>query len=420
MNKLHRVVITGIGAVTPLGIGKETVWDGFAAGKSGIDRVTSFEVDDYKVKIGGEVRDFDFESYHLEGFKAKTLDKTSQYGMVAAKEAIEDAGLDLSGERNDRVGTIIGTGIGGMNTTIAQHRVLLEKGPNRVSPRTVPMLMPNAVVANISLAFNLHGPSWVIGSACASTLHAFITAYNAIRLGDCDSMVTGGAEGTINPLAYASFANMMATTKQFSEEPERASRPFNSDRSGFVMGEGSCLFVFESYESARARGAHIYAEIIGYGANSDSYDIVAPHEEGESAYRAMQNALTQAEITPAGVADSIYVNAHGTSTPVGDVAEVNALKRLFGPDISKVSTSSTKSMTGHLLGAAGSIEQLACILALERGIIPPTINMENPDPKCDINLTANTAVKKEVEYALNNSFGFGGTNGVLLTRKHNA
>ncbi len=413
---MKRVVITGVGVVSPIGIGRDNVWKAMEEGKSGIGKITQFDTTDYKVKIAGEVKDFDFDSYGFDGFKARSMDLTAQYGMVAAKEAIEDAQLKL-GERNDHIGVIMGTGIGGLNTTLEQHKVLLEKGPGRVSPRTIPMLMPSAVTGNISLAFKLHGPAWITGSACASSLHGMITSYNAIRLGDQEAMLTGGSEGVINTIGFAAFANMGAITKAFNDDPTRGSRPFNSDRSGFVMGEGSCVLVFEEYERAKSRGAHIYAEIIGYGANSDAFDIVAPHEEGESAYRAMAQAIKMAGLSPEGVADDIYINMHGTSTPVGDVAETKAVRRLFGSKADSLAISATKSMTGHLLGAAGSIEQLACLLAIEKGIIPPTINMENPDPACDLNYTPNQSVKKNVAYALNNSFGFGGTNGTLLVKK---
>jgi 3-oxoacyl-[acyl-carrier-protein] synthase II len=414
---MRRVVITGIGAVTPVGIGKENVWQAFQEGKSGIDTIQAFDHSNQKVHIAGEVKNFNFDEFGFEKFKAKQLDKTAQYGLVAAKEAIEDSQIPLDATRNDRIGAIIGTGIGGMNTTIDQQTVLLNKGPNRVSPRTVPMLMCSAVVANISLAYKLHGPTWVTGSACASSLHGMITAYNAIRLGDCDAMITGGAEATINPLAFAAFANMMAVTKEFADEPHRASRPFNADRSGFVMGEGASIFVFEEYEKAKARGAHIYGEVVSYAANSDAFDIVAPHEEGESAYKAMEEVFQKVDLAPADIIDNIYINVHGTSTPVGDIAETKALKRLFGEHAPKLTISSTKSMTGHLLGGAGAIEQLACIMALEKNIIPPTINMENQDPECDLNYTPNKAIEKNVDYALNNSFGFGGTNGVILLKK---
>ncbi|MBI3092527.1 MAG: beta-ketoacyl-ACP synthase II [Candidatus Tectomicrobia bacterium] len=412
MLQAPRVVITGLGMVTPLGIGKETFWSNLCAGRSGVDRVTHFDTTEYEVKIGAEVKDFDFERYGIEGVRARDIDRAVQLALVAARQALDDARLAFD-KPTEEVGAILGCGLSGFESSEKHLKVLFERGPNRVSPRSITMIMPNAAVGYISILNGLMGPSWNVSSACSSSNHSIIDAYNAIRLGDARAMLTGGTEAVLRPLTYAGFGNMKAMAKRYNDDPTRASRPFDAAREGFVMGEGAGMLVLEDLGYARARGARIYAEVVGYGSSSDAYNIVAPDETGRGAALALRRAVAMAGLDPAAIAPSTYVNAHGTSTPFNDKSETLALKEVFGAAAYQLKVSSTKSMLGHLLGAAGAVESITCALALAHQIAPPTINYEHPDPDCDLDYVPNTARPCTLTHALNNSFGFGGHNAVL-------
>ncbi len=414
---MKRVVITGLGGVTPIGIGKEQIWHAMENGVSGIDTIAGFDLEGHKVTIAGEVRDWNFDAFKFKDFKARQIDRVTQFSLIAARDAIEDARLEFNDDYNDDVASIIGTGIGGIGTLLSQHDQFQKTGPRRVSPRAIAMIMVSTMSANVSLAYKLTGPTWSTGSACASSLHAIITGFNMIRLGEVGVVISGGCECVLHPLIVASFANTGALTKDFNDAPQKASRPFDAKRSGFVIGEGAGVVVLEEYERAVKRGAHIYGELIGYGASSDAFDIVAPDPSARGSYRAMVQAMEHAGVTAADIADKTYINMHGTSTELGDLAETQAVKKLFGNRAGDLSLSSTKSVHGHLLGGAAALEQIACMLALDKGVIPPTINLENPDPECDLNYTPQKTVHKDVTYAMNNSFGFGGTNGVLIAKK---
>ncbi len=409
----RRVVVTGLGAVTPVGIGKEEYWKALLAGKSGIERITRFDPSDYSTQIAGEVKDFDPAQY-IDKKEAKRMDRFTQFAIAATKMAFDDAGINLEQEDRTRIGTVIGTGIGGMDTLHDQYKLLFEKGPGRISPFFVPMMIANMAAGQTSITFGLQGPNTCVVTACATGTNSIGDAFKIVQRGDADVMVAGGTEAAISPAAVAGFSSMKAMSTH-NEEPQKASRPFEKDRSGFIMGEGSGIVILESLEHALARGARIYAEISGYGYNADAYHITAPAPEGVQAARCMAMAIKDAGLEPAAVD---YINAHGTSTPLNDKNETLAIKSLFGEHAYKMAVSSIKSMTGHLLGAAGGIECIASALTIANNIIPPTINYDTPDPELDLDYVPNKAREQIVNVALSNSFGFGGHNATILLRKY--
>ncbi|UCB46347.1 MAG: beta-ketoacyl-ACP synthase II [Spirochaetota bacterium] len=406
----RKVVITGLGAVTPLGIGVKEYWKNLIAGKSGIDRITLFDPEELDSKIAGEVKNFDPLNF-MEKTEARRNDRFTQFIWVASDEAIKDSGLDLEKADKGRVGVIIGSGIGGLQTLMDQHDIFLNKGPKRVSPFLIPMMIADMASGIISIKYKLRGPNMCIVSACASANHSIGEAFKYIERGDADIMICGGAEAPIVPLGIAGFISMKALTTR-NDEPEKASRPFDRDRDGFVISEGAAALILESEEHAKKRGARIYIQVSGYGASADAFHIAAPEPSGAGAYLCMRNALGDAGLT---IEDIDYINTHGTSTPVGDGAEVSAIKRLFGDRANKLKMSSNKSMIGHLLGAAGGVESIATILTIINGVIPPTINLDNPE--FDLDFVPHKQQKMETQSALNNSFGFGGHNAaVVFTR----
>lgn len=409
----NRVVITGVGAVSPVGIGKEEFWSSLMQGKSGIGPITRFDASEYATKIAGEVKDFDYTLY-IDKKEGKRMDRFAHFAVAASKLAIEDAKLDLEKENRDRIGTCIGSGIGGVETLHDQYKTLFDKGPNRVSPFFVPMMISNMAAGQVSITFGLNGPNTAIVTACASGTNCIGDAFKIIQRGDADVMVAGGSEAAVSPIACAGFCSMKAMSTR-NEEPTKASTPFDKSRDGFVMGEGSGIVVLENLEHALARGAHIYAEVVGYGTNADAYHMTAPSPEGVKQMECMRLAIADAG---AKLEDVDYINAHGTSTPMNDLNETIAIKRLFGEHAYKLAVSSTKSMTGHLLGAAGGIEAIICALSIERGEIPPTINYNTPDEELDLDYVANVGRKADVKMALSNSFGFGGHNATLLVKKY--
>ncbi len=411
---MRRVVVTGLGAVTPIGTGVQRFWENLIAGVSGIYIIKRFDPVEIglTVHIAGEVKDFEPERY----FDKKDAQKVSdfiKFAVAASEEAIRDSGLLESKVDPYRVGVIIGTGIGGLRDIEEQQKVLMEKGPRRVSPFFIPYGISNMASGLVAIRFGFKGPNYCVVSACATGNHAIGDAMRLIQKGDIDVAIAGGCESAITPLGVAGFAVMRALSTR-NDEPQRASRPFDRDRDGFVMGEGAGILVLEEYEHAKARGAKIYAELVGYGATDDAYHITAPCADGEGAYMCMKHALEDAGIRPEEVD---YINAHGTSTPLNDKSETLAIKRLFGEHAYRLKISSNKSMIGHLLGAAGAVEAVATVKTIETGIIPPTINLENPDPECDLDYVPNKAVEYPVRYALSNSFGFGGTNACLVFKK---
>jgi 3-oxoacyl-[acyl-carrier-protein] synthase II len=418
---MRRVVVTGLGLVTPLGGDVETTWANILAGKSGAGPITHFDASDQKCRIACEVKPAD----HEYGFDpAKRVDHKVQrqvdpfivYGLDAAGQAIEDAGLlDMDEATKLRAGVSIGSGIGGLPGIESESLVLHEKGPGRVSPHFVHGRLINLISGQVSIKYGLMGPNHAVVTACSTGAHSIGDAARMIKDGDADIMLAGGAEATICPIGIAGFAQARALSTAFNDEPTRASRPYDKDRDGFVMGEGAGVVVLEEYEHARARGARIYAEVAGYGLSGDAYHVTAPHPEGSGAYRAMEMALRKAQVSPA---DIDYINAHGTSTPLGDELELGAVRRLFGNAIGNVSMSSTKSAIGHLLGGAGAVESIFCILALRDQIVPPTLNLENPSEGCEgVDLVPFAAKRREVRAVLNNSFGFGGTNASLVMKQ---
>lgn len=408
-----RVVITGMGVITPLGIGLESCWSALIAGRSGIRKIQSFDTSKFKTQIAGEVPEFEATDY-IERKEARRMDRYAQFAVAGAGMAIEDAGLELTRVRRERAGVIVGSGIGGIHTFEDQARVLMERGPDRVSPLFVPMMIGNMAAGQIALTYGLCGPNTTVVTACASSNHAIGDAFRVIQRGDADLIITGGTEASVTPLALAGFCAMKATSAR-NEEPEKASRPFDAQRDGFVMSEGCGILVVESLEHALERGARIYAEIVGYGTSCDAYHITAPDPEGKGAALCMQAALQDAELQSG---DVDYINAHGTSTPLNDRVETLAIKKVFGPAAAGLAISSTKSMTGHLLGAAGGLEGVVCSLVLQRGIIPPTINYENPDPECDLDYVPNVSREAEVRVCLSNGFGFGGHNATLVFQRY--
>ena len=409
----RRVVITGLGLVTPVGHTIDEVWQNLLAGKSGVDKITHFDASAYDCQIAAEVKNFDPAPHFPSSKEIRRTDRFSQFGIAAGHRALLDSGLDLAKENTDEIGVFIGSGIGGLGTIEEQHKVLLAKGPGRLSPFMIPMLILNIGSGLFSMFYKLRGPNLATCSACATSNHAIGEAWRTIKMGDASVMFAGGTEATIVPLGIGGFCAMRAMSTR-NNEPTKASRPFDVARDGFIMGEGAGVVVLEELSHAKARGAKIYCELVGYGNTADANHITAPAPEGEGAARCMKMALRSAKLNPT---DITYVNAHGTSTPVGDVAETQAIKAVFGDHAKKLAVSSTKSMTGHMLGAAGGVEMAVCALALKNDAIPPTINIENQDPECDLDYVPHTARQMKVEAIVNNSFGFGGHNATLIAKK---
>ncbi len=414
MNNLNnRVVVTGIGILCPLGLDTSTTWEGLIAGKSGIDYITLFDPEPFETKIAGEVKGFEPTNY-INRKDARRMDRFAQLAVVASQQAVEQAGLKFDSSNQDYTGVVIGSGIGGLTTLFEQIKVLLDQGPSRVSPFLVPMMITDMAAAQVSIALGLKGPNLCVTSACSSGSDAIGAAYELIKHGDNQVMIAGGSEATINPIGVAGFNALNALSTRNSE-PQLASRPFDSERDGFVMSEGAGALILENLTHAQKRGANILAEVIAYGASADAYHITQPVESGEGAARAMQAALNKAGLATTEVD---YINAHGTSTPLNDRVETKAIKTVFGDHAYKIAVSSTKSMTGHLIGAAGAVEAAICIMAIQHGLIPPTINLTHPDPECDLDYVPNVARRAEVTTALSNSFGFGGHNSVLIFRRY--
>lgn len=409
----HRVVVTGMGVMTSLGSNIEQFWNNLLEGKSGVSVVEAFDFSEYPTRIAAEIKNFNPEDYGIERKEARKMDRFVQFASVASKLAVADSGLDIGTNADaERVGVMIGSGIGGLGTWEDQHNVLLEKGPKRVSPFFIPMMIANMASGQVSMLTGAKGPNSTAVTACATGTHSIGDSYKMIQRGDADVMIAGGAEATIRPTGMAGFCSMRAMSTR-NEEPEKASRPFDTDRDGFVMGEGAGVLVLESLEHARARGAKIYAEVIGYGMSGDAFHMTEPDPDG--AARCMAKAIRDAGIEPSQVD---YINAHGTSTPVGDRSETTAIKKTFGDHAYKVAVSSTKSMTGHLLGAAGGVEAVILALTLQNGVIAPTINLDNQDPELDLDYVPNQPRKADVRVALSNSFGFGGHNATIVMKAY--
>ncbi|RME93078.1 MAG: beta-ketoacyl-[acyl-carrier-protein] synthase II [Verrucomicrobia bacterium] len=407
----RRVVVTGVGVVTPLGVNMAEFWPTLIAGRCGIDRITAFDPAGYDCQIAAEVREFDPNPAFPSPKEARRSDRYTKFAVMAGHEALLDSGLDLERENRDEIGCFIGSGIGGLWTTEEQHTVLLQKGPGRISPFMIPMLILNMASGLFSMYKGLKGPNLATCSACATSAHAIGEAWRTIKMGDADVMFAGGSEATVTPLGIAGFCAMKAMSTR-NDEPQRASRPFDLERDGFVMGEGAGILVLEELEHAKARGARIYCELAGYGNTADAYHMTAPSPQGEGAGRCMLRALRSAGLDP----DQVdYINAHGTSTPHGDIAEAQAIRRVFRGR--RLPVSSTKGATGHMLGAAGAVEAAICVKTIETGVIPPTINHEKPDPECDLDVVPNEAREARVNVALSNSFGFGGHNATLAFRR---
>jgi 3-oxoacyl-[acyl-carrier-protein] synthase II len=408
----RRVVITGIGLVSPVAIGTVANWESLTAGRSGIARITHFDPSAFAAQIAGEVKGFDPLQF-LDKKDVKKMDVFIQYAIAASQFAVDDAGLAITPENGDRVGVFIASGIGGFSTIEREHQALLEGGPRRISPFFIPSAIINLAAGQVSIRFRARGPNSATCTACSASAHAVGDAYEIIRRGDADAMIAGGSEAAITPMGVGGFAAMRALSTR-NDEPERASRPFDRYRDGFVIGEGSGVLILEELGMARRRGARIYAEVVGYGMSADAFHITAPSEDGDGAVRAMQMAVRSAGIKP----DEVdYINAHGTSTPLNDRLETLAVKRCFGDHAFRIAMSSTKSMTGHLLGAAGGLESGITALAVYHQLLPPTINLDNPDPECDLDYVPLVSRKAEVRHALSNSFGFGGTNAALLFKR---
>ncbi len=410
---MRRVVVTGLGAVAPNGIGTETFWGNLVKGVSGIDRITRFDANGHDSKIAGEIKGFDPLLY-MEKKEVKKMDLFIHYALAGAIMAVDDAQLAIKETERTRIGAFIGTGMGGIPALEESHKTLLEKGPGRISPFFIPSIITNLASGQIAMRFGLRGPNSCVSTACATGNHAIGDSFELIKRGAADVMVAGGSEAVITPLTIGGFCAMKALSTR-NDAPHRASRPFDKGRDGFVMGEGSGVLILEELEHARRRGAKIYAELVGYGMSADAYHMTAPEPKGMGAITSMRLALEDAGLTPNNVD---YINAHGTSTPVGDAAETTAIKKVFGDHAYRLAVSSVKSMTGHLLGAAGGVESLATVLTIYHGLIPPTINYDEPDPECDLDYVPNKARQAEVRVALTNSFGFGGTNATLVFKKY--
>jgi len=410
---MRRVVITGVGVVSPLGCGNDRNWNALTSGRSGVGLITRFDATDMPVKIAGEVADFNAEEY-IDKKEIKKMDLFIQYSLAAAHYAMEDSGLIINDENAERVGVLVGAGLGGLPSIERYHTLLGEGGPKKISPFFIPMLIINLAPGHISIRYGAKGPNLSSVSACATGTHSIGDAFHIIARGDADAMIAGGTESTVTPLGIGGFAAMKALSDSNNDTPEMASRPFDKGRDGFVLAEGAGIVIMEEYESARKRGARIYAEVVGYGLTGDAFHMTAPSPGGEGAARCMKMALKNAGVSPDRVT---YINAHGTSTPFNDLNESLAIKSVFGDHAHKLMISSTKSMTGHLLGAAGGVEAVFTCMAMEKGAVPPTINYETPDPECDLDYVPNTARDAKIEYAMSNSLGFGGTNATLLFKK---
>lgn len=409
---MRRVVVTGVGAISPLGTGNGKNWDALVAGRSGIDLITRFDASELPVKIAGEVKDFTPEDF-IEKKEVKKMDLFIQYALAAAQFAMEDSGLQITDENAERVGVIVGAGLGGLPTIEKYHAAMLEGGYKKISPFFIPMLIINLAPGHISIKYGAKGPNLSSVSACATGTHSIGDAYHMIKRGDADAMIAGGTESTVTPLGIGGFAVMKALSTR-NDDPKGASRPFEKNRDGFVLAEGAGIVILEEYEAAKKRGAKIYAEVVGYGLSGDAYHLTAPAPEGEGAARCIKMALNNAGVN----ADQVdYINAHGTSTPFNDYYETLAIKKVFGDHAKKVMVSSTKSMTGHLLGAAGGVEAVFSLMAMDKGVVPPTINYQEQDPECDLDYVPNTARDAKITYAMSNNFGFGGTNATLLFKK---
>jgi 3-oxoacyl-[acyl-carrier-protein] synthase II len=409
----RRVVITGLGVVTPLGHQLDVFWNKLIAGECGIDKITSFDASAFDTQIAGEVKNFDPTPAFPSPKEIRRTDRYSQFGIYAGWQALLDSGLELDKENRDEIGVILGSGIGGLSTTVEQHNILLERGPGRLSPFMIPMLISNMASGLFSMYNNLRGPNFATCSACSTANHAIGEAWRAIKMGDASVMFAGGAEAAVVSVGIGGFCAMRAMSTR-NDDPKHASRPFDKDRDGFVMGEGAGVVVLEELEHAKKRRAKIYCEIAGYGNTADAHHITSPPPGGEGAVRCMRMALRTGGLN---VEDISYVNAHGTSTPQGDVCETQAIKTVFGEHAKKLAVSSTKGATGHMLGAAGAVEMTACALAIKHGIVPPTINLQTPDPECDLDYVPNTAREMPVNAIVNNSFGFGGHNATIAAKK---
>jgi len=410
---MKRVVITGVGSVSPVGVGNDANWEALTNGRSGIGPITRFDPSGIPVKIAGEVKDFNAENF-FEKKEVKKMDLFIQYAMAAAHFAMTDSGLVIDESNAERVGVLVGAGLGGLPAIERYHTAMQEGGIKKISPFFIPMLIINLASGQISIKYGAKGPNISSVSACATGTHSIGDAYHIIKRGDAEAMIAGGTESTVTPLAIGGFAVMKALSDSRNDDPEKASRPFDKGRDGFILAEGAGVVVMEEYESAKKRGAKIYAEVVGYGLTADAYHMTAPSAGGEGAARCMAMALKNAGVNPDQVT---YINAHGTSTPFNDLNETLAIKSVFGGHAKKVMVSSTKSMTGHMLGAAGAVESIICCMAMDKGIVPPTINYETPDPECDLDYVPNTARDADVAYAMSNSLGFGGTNATLLFKK---
>lgn len=408
----RRVVVTGVGLITPLGIGVEESWSGLIEGRSGIRRITHFDSSAFATQIAGEVEGFKPEEY-IEPKEVKKMDRFIHFAIAASDMAMKDSGLKITEGNAEKVGVIIGSGIGGLPAIEHYHSILLEKGPRRITPFFIPMLIINLAAGNVSIKFGARGPNSAVATACATGSHAIGDAFKIIQRGDADAMIAGGSESVIAPLGIGGFNAMKALSTR-NNEPEKASRPFDRDRDGFVMGEGAGIMMLESLDHALSRGAKIYAELVGYGMTADAYHITSPAPEGEGAARCMAMGLKDGGIDPL---DVDYINAHGTATKYGDEIESSAIKTVFKEHAYKVAISSTKSMTGHLLGAAGGVEAVISVLCMRDNIVPPTINLDNPDPQCDLDYVPHKARKMDVNCAMSNSFGFGGTNACLIFKR---
>jgi 3-oxoacyl-[acyl-carrier-protein] synthase II len=409
----NRVVVTGVGIVTPLGTGTEKSWNSLLEGRSGIRRITHFDPSAVACQIAGEVPDFDADRF-IEIKEQKKMDRFIHLGIAASELAVQDSEMKMADESAERVGVLVGSGIGGLPAIEKYHKILLEKGPKKISPFFIPMLIINLASGQISIRFGAKGPNSAVVTACASGTHAIGDSFKIIKRGDADVMITGGAESVITPLAVGGFSSMKALSTR-NHEPEKASRPFDKDRDGFIMGEGAGIMVLEELGHAVKRGAKIYAEVMGYGLNADAYHITSPSPDGEGAARCMSNALKDAGIPAEEIG---YINAHGTSTKYGDELETTAIKKVFKDHAYKLSVSSTKSMTGHLLGAAGGVEGVICVLSIAHNMLPPTMNLENPDTGCDLDYVSGKARAKEVHVVMSNSFGFGGTNACVIFKRY--
>jgi len=412
-NGNNRVVVTGIGALSPLGLDVATTWEGLVAGRSGIDYITLCDPEPLETKFAGEVKGFDPTNY-INRKEARRMDRFAQLSVAAGMQAVENARLEINSTNTDNIAIIVGSGIGGLTTLFEQIKVLIESGPSKVSPFLAPMMISDMAAAQVSITLGIKGPNLCTTSACSSSSDAIGVAYELIRRGDAEAAITGGSEAIINHIGITAFNALKAISTR-NDAPKEASRPFDAERDGFVISEGACLLVLENLTHAQKRGANIMAELIAYGANADAFHITQPAENGEGAVKAMQLALKRAGVAPTEID---YINAHGTSTPLNDKAETKAIKTVFGDHAYRIPVSSTKSMTGHLIGAAGAMEAMACIMTIQKGIIPPTINLTHPDPDCDLDYVPNVARQARVATALSNSFGFGGHNSVLIFREY--